>query len=220
VPQLVNKAMLADLSSRVSQSPDLFVVGYKGLDVEAMTDLRRRVREAGGRMMVTKNTLTRLVFSESDRSALTEQIAGATALVFVGEEPPAVARALRDFAKDHEALELRGGMLERSVLDHANVAELADIPPRDVLIARVIGGINAPVAGFVGVLAAVLRDLVGVIDAVSKKRVESGEEVAAEPQAAEPAAEEAPAVEPEAEPAAPIESVEGGEGEGGGDETE
>lgn len=166
--------MLADLNRRLGEGDSLFLVGYKGLTVQQMTDLRRRVREAGGRMLVAKNTLARLALDAAGKAPLCSHLEGPTALVFAGEEPPAVAKALREFADDNEALQLRGGMLEEMLLDAAGLKALADIPPREVLIAKVIGGMNAPLSGLVGVLSGVLRSLVGTLDAVAKKKAESG----------------------------------------------
>src|SRR5690606_40275853 len=117
--------------------------------------------------------LARLAAQDSDAQALDPYLSGPSALAFAKEDPVATAKALSDFARESRVLEVRGGVLGGKPLGPDDVKALADLPPREVLLAQVVGGIQAPIAGFVFVLQGTLRKLVYALDAVRQKKEEA-----------------------------------------------
>jgi large subunit ribosomal protein L10 len=170
-------------------------------------ELRTRLIEAGARFHVVKNTLTKRAAEEAGADSLLALLEGPTALAFIesGGDPVAVAKALGDTAKSTQVLEIRGGVLEGKAMSAEQVADLAKLPPVDVLRGQVMGAIVAPLMTVVGLFNAPLRDLVGLIDARIEQLKEQGDTSEAEAPAAEaPAAAEAEAPTSEEEaPAQP-----------------
>ncbi len=205
--------VVAELAERLKSSETVIVADYRGLTMPQIDELRTRLIEAGARFHVVKNTLTRRAAEEAGADSLLALLEGPTALAFIesGGDPVAVAKALGDTAKSTQVLEIRGGVLEGKAMSAEQVADLAKLPPVDVLRGQVLGAIVAPLQTVVGLFNAPLRDLVGLIDARIEQLKEEGdtsevEATAAEaPAAAEP---EAPASEDEAPAEAEPEAVE------------
>ena len=210
--------VVAELAERLRTSETLIVADYRGLTNAEIDGLRSKLLEHGARFAVVKNTLTRRAAETAGADALLALLEGPSAIAFVesGGDPVAVAKALADAATSTKVLAIRGGVLEGKSLTAAEVESLAKLPPADVIRAQLVGAIVSPLTTIVALLAAPLRDLVGLIDARIEQLKEQGDTSeadaapAAEPEApvAEaPAAEEAPAeaeasAEPEAEASA------------------
>ena len=210
--------VVAELAERLRTSETLIVADYRGLTNAEIDGLRTKLLEHGARFAVVKNTLTRRAAETAGADALLALLEGPSAIAFVesGGDPVAVAKALADAATSTKVLAIRGGVLEGKSLTAAEVESLAKLPPADVIRAQLVGAIVSPLTTIVALLAAPLRDLVGLIDARIEQLKEQGDTSeadaapAAEPEApaAEaPAAEEAPAeaeasAEPEAEASA------------------
>ena len=210
--------VVAELAERLRTSETLIVADYRGLTNSEINGLRTKLLEHGARFAVVKNTLTRRAAETAGADALLALLEGPSAIAFVesGGDPVAVAKALADAATSTKVLAIRGGVLEGKSLTAAEVESLAKLPPADVIRAQLVGAIVSPLTTIVALLAAPLRDLVGLIDARIEQLKEQGDTSeadaapAAEPEApvAEaPAAEEAPAeaeasAEPEAEASA------------------
>ncbi|RMH81416.1 MAG: 50S ribosomal protein L10, partial [Actinomyces sp.] len=163
-PRPEKVAVVEEVREKFTAADGVVLTEYRGLDVKAMAELRRALRAVGGEYKIYKNTLVRLAARELDLD-IDELLTGPTAIAFVGEGPDgqspdaaAVAKALRDFAKTHEALTLKGGLLEGKLLDTEELRALADLPSREVLLAQLAGALQAPMARFAGLLAAVPRD--------------------------------------------------------------
>lgn len=163
-------AAVEEIRQHLEESQAVFVTDYRGLTVSEMTQLRRKLREVGAEYKVVKNTLTRLAASEVDVEALDPLLVGPTAVAFAKEDPVGAAKALSEFAKESRILEIRGGLLEGKLLQVDDVQALADLPPREVLLAQVVGGMQAPIAGFVSVLQGTLRNLVYALNAVREQK--------------------------------------------------
>jgi large subunit ribosomal protein L10 len=192
---------VAELAERLRTSETLIVADYRGLSMPQIDALRTKLLEQGVRFTVVKNTLTRRAAEVAGADALLALLEGPTAIAFLeaGGDPVAVAKALQDAARETQVLAVRGGVLEGRAITSEDVAELAKLPPVDLLRGQVLGAITAPLTTIVGLFTAPLRDLVGLIDA----RIEQLQ--AEEPEAsAEPAAEKA---EPTSEPEAPVAPV-------------
>jgi large subunit ribosomal protein L10 len=145
-------AVVDEVRRRLDESSAVLLTEYRGLDVTAMADLRRSLRSAGGEYKIYKNTLVRRAVADLDVEGLDDLLVGPTALAFVQEDAAAVAKALRDFARDHEALVIKGGLLGDSFLDEGQVRVLADLPSREELLARLAGAFQAPTQKFASLL--------------------------------------------------------------------
>jgi large subunit ribosomal protein L10 len=201
--------VVAELTERLRTSETLIVADYRGLTNAEIDGLRTKLIEHGARFAVVKNTLTRRAAEAAGADALLALLEGPSAIAFVESEgdPVAVAKALRDAATSTKVLAIRGGVLEGAAISADEVENLAKLPPADVLRAQLVGAIVSPLTTVVALLAAPLRDLVGLIDARIEQLREQGDTSesgapAAEPEgAAEPAAEAPAEAAPEAEEA-------------------
>ncbi|MHB1128134.1 MAG: 50S ribosomal protein L10 [Bacillota bacterium] len=146
---------------------------YRGLTVAEITKLRIQLRATGVDFKVVKNTLTRRAARELGLEELDPYLEGPTAIAFSPKDPVVSAKVLTDFARTHKALELKGGVLEGKVISLEQVKALASLPPREQLLARVLGGLQTPMVGLVSVLNGPLRNLVYVLDAVRKQKEEA-----------------------------------------------
>lgn len=167
------EAIVAELKEKLEQSKAAILTDYRGLNVAAMTELRRLMREQGLEYRVVKNTLTRFAAQELGLDDLEPYLEGPTAIAFSFEDPVAPAKVIMDFAKEHKQLEVKAGLLRGKVIQPEGVKELADLPPREVLLAQVLGGLQAPIAGLVGVLNGAPRNLVYVLEAIRKQKEET-----------------------------------------------
>ena len=164
------KELVTQLHEDLGDSQAVFVTDYIGLNVEKITKLRKSVKREGGTFTVVKNTLLRRAAQDTPSEAINELFIGPTAIAMVKGDPLGVAKTLVDFAKDNEALEVQGGILGTQVLDFNKIQALAMMPSKEVLLARMLGSINAPIVNFVGVLAAMLRQLVYVLKAIENQK--------------------------------------------------
>lgn len=163
-PRPEKVAIVAEVRERLEQSSSVLVTEYRGLSVKAMADLRRTLRPAGGTYKVYKNTLVRRAASEAGLD-LDEHLVGPTALAFTGTTPDgspgdvvSVAKVLKEFARVNPALVVKGGLLDGTTLNADEVRRLADIEPREVLLAKLAGLMAAPMTQFAGLLEALPRN--------------------------------------------------------------
>lgn len=163
-------AAVAQIREDLAASQAVFVTDYRGLTVAQLTKLRRKLREAGTEYRVVKNTLARRAAAEVDASVLESLLVGPSGVAFAKQDPVATAKVLNEFARETKIFEIRGGMLQGKLLTAEGVQALADLPPREVLLAQVVGGMQAPISGFVSVLQGTLRKLVYALDAVREKK--------------------------------------------------
>ena len=164
--------MVAALATQVATSPTIYVTDFTGLDVAHITDLRRRLRAVGVEYVVVKNTLARRALTEKQLKdgGLESFLAGPTALVLAGADPVGAAKVLTDFAKEFEKPAIKVGLVEGKPVTQAQVKSLAALPAKAQLLAQVGGALQAPMAGFLGVLNAVLYALMGALEALKTKR--------------------------------------------------
>ncbi len=178
------------------KTDSLLVLRYRGLSVPEANELRGQVSGLSGELRVLKNTLTHIAIADTDKAGVGEFLDGPIAVVFTNDDPAPIARALRDFSKGRKEFFLMGGLLEGRILDAGQVESFAMLPPREVLLARMLGQVKAPLAGVVGVCAGPMRKMLGLFSAIAEAR---GPEEAQEPTSEEaPAAPEEPAGDPEA----------------------
>jgi large subunit ribosomal protein L10 len=164
------EAIVTRLEGKLGRSEVVLFADYRGLKVSEITELRERLRQAGAEFQVVKNTLTRLAARRVGLEGTEAFLVGPTAITVSEQEGAAPARVLQEFARDHKALELKGGLLRGRVLTVDQVKNLAELPGREELLARLVGHTQAPLAGAVGVLQALLRNLVYVLDQVRQAK--------------------------------------------------
>lgn len=164
------EAVIAEVTRLLEENANLVVSDYRGLTVADMSELRAKLRESGARFMVVKNTLGAIAAERAGRPLVKELLTGPTAVTFCGDDPVSAAKALVAFARTHPQLEIRGGVLEESLIDAAGVRALATLPSRDVLVAQVLGTMVAPITGLVTVLHGTIAGLVRALDQVARQR--------------------------------------------------
>jgi large subunit ribosomal protein L10 len=146
------------------------VAEHRGLTVAEATNLRKKLREAGAEFRVVKNTLMRLAVQGTDFASLDAYFSGPTAIAYAKEDPVAMAKAIKDFAAGSPKIALKAGYLDGKVLSVPDVQALAEVPPREVLLARLAAGLLSPVTCLAQVLSGPQRKLVYVLDAVCNQR--------------------------------------------------
>jgi large subunit ribosomal protein L10 len=174
-PRPEKVAVVDEVRERFASSSAALLTEYRGLDVSALGELRRALRDAGGEYKVYKNTLVRFAAREAGLE-IEELLTGPTAIAFVVERPdgaPAdavlVAKALRDFARTYPALVVKGGIMDDRSLSADDAKALADVEPREVLLARLAGGLAAPMQQFAGLLQALPRNFAYGLSALIEK---------------------------------------------------
>ena len=158
------------LHDELEKSQAVFVTDYMGLTVERITKLRREIKGVGGSYQVVKNTLLRRATEGTPAKGIEKFFVGPTAIAIAKTDAVGVAKALVNFAKDNEKFEIQAGMLGNRAITAADIQELSKMPPREVLLARMLGSMNAPVSNFVGVLSAIVSQLVYVLKAIENKK--------------------------------------------------
>lgn len=161
--------LVGDLTDKLSRSKALIMTEYRGLNSAEMNKLRNKLRETDTGYHVVKNRLMKLAMEQAGLPWDQSLFDGPTAVGFCYEDAPGPAKILVDLAKEATTFSIRGGMLGERRVSEAQVSDLATLPSDEVLIAQVIGGIKAPVAGLLSVLSAPLHNLVNVLDARSRQ---------------------------------------------------
>ena len=200
--QMAHKvAVVDDVKTRIGAAAASIVSEYRGLTVAELAELRTALEAVGGDYKIFKNTLVRRAIDGSEYQLLSEYLSGPSALTFVEGDVSAVAKALRDFSRTNPLLVIKGGLADGSLLSAADLAALADLPPREVLLARMAGALAAPLQQMAGLLQALPRNMAYGLSALIEQREAGGETLpAATAEAAEPTVE---AAEPTAEAAEP-----------------
>ncbi len=168
------KQIVQEIKEKVEKAQGIVLVDYRGLTVEEVTQLRRNYRKAGVEYKVYKNTLMRFAFKELGLEDFNEYLKGPSAIAFGYDDPVQPAKVTNDFAKEHEALEIKAGIVDGKIVSIEEIKALANLPSKEVLIAQVLGGFNAPIAGFVNVLQGTIRSLVYALNAIKEKQEAQG----------------------------------------------
>jgi large subunit ribosomal protein L10 len=157
--------LVAQYTDLLSRSRAAILTDYRGLTAAEISGLRNKLREVDGKYHVIKNTLLRLALQNAGQPVPEEMLEGPVAISFcLGEVPPA-AKVLVDFAKDSKVLTIKGGLLSGKAIGVEDIQALADLPPREVLLAQVLAGMQSPINGLVTVLSGTLRGLLNVLKA-------------------------------------------------------
>ena len=201
-PRPEKVAVVDEVRERLEGSQAALLTEYRGITVADISTLRRSLRVAGGDYKVYKNTLVR--FAARDLGLeLDEMLTGPTAIAFVPKDstgdPVLVAKALKDFAKGNQNLIVKGGVLGEKLLSPDEAKALADVAPREELLSRFAGGLQAPMQNMAGLLQAPLRDMAGLLKALIEDKGGVPEDTDAPAQADAPEAPEAEATDADVE---------------------
>ena len=164
------KRITQDLNERFSKAAVVIVTDYKGLDVDAINDLRRRLREAEVEYQVVKNSLLVRASQNTDVAKIQETFQGPSAVALGFSDATTPAKVLTEFAKDHEVFKIKMGIADGKILELKQIAALAALPSREVLLGRFVSVLNNVPAGFVRTLAEIPRRLLNVLQAIEEKR--------------------------------------------------
>ncbi|MHB1296200.1 MAG: 50S ribosomal protein L10 [Anaerolineae bacterium] len=158
--------LLAEYSAKVTRAQVMVWANYRGLTVAQVSDLRRQLRPVNSEAVVVKNTLMRIALERAGKPTDHAVMSGPSLVTFIYDDVAGATKALTDFARPNEAvLQLMGGVISNRLMNVEQVRSLTTMPSREVLLARVVGGVQAPLSGFVGTLSAVLRGFATVLNA-------------------------------------------------------
>jgi large subunit ribosomal protein L10 len=189
-------AVIDEIRAKLDAADAAVLTEYRGLTVTELATLRAALRPASTEYKVFKNTLARRAAEDTGLADIVPLLEGPVAIAFVSGDAVMAAKALRAFARTNPNLIVKGGLLGERVLTTADMAALADVPPREVLLARLAGGFQAPLVKAAGLFQAFTRNMAYGLKALVDQRIAGGEALPApEPEVAEPEA----AAEPEAE---------------------
>ena len=163
------QAVVAEISAEVARAQAIVVAEYRGLEVAAMTDLRKKARGSGIYLRVLKNTLVRRAVAATPFAGLSEKMVGPLAYG-ISSDPVKVAKVLHEFARGHEKFVIKAGAMPNFVMSPRDVANLATLPSREELIARLLGTMQAPIAKFVRTLNEVPGRFVRTVAAVRDQK--------------------------------------------------
>jgi large subunit ribosomal protein L10 len=159
--------VVAELHEKLKRAKAVFLADFRGMSVGKATGLRDELRKASVEYKVVKNTLLDLASRETDKESLSPHYVGPTAIALSYDDPVSAAKVLSRFAKEQQAIfKLKAGILSGKVITVADIQALADLPSREVLLAKLLGSMQAPTSNFVGVLAAVPGSFVRLLDAI------------------------------------------------------
>ena len=163
--------VVTELRDKLKRAKAVFLADFRGMNVGKATDLRNELRKASVEYRVVKNTLLDLASRETDKESLSPHYIGPTAIAFSYDDPVSAAKVLSKFAKEQQAtFKLKAGVLSGKVISVADILALADLPSREVLLAKLLGTMQAPTTNFVCVLAAVPASFVRVLSAIKTQK--------------------------------------------------
>ncbi len=167
------KAKVVDnLKEKLDSASVVILSDYRRVTVKEITGLRKKLHAHGAELRIVKNTLLERAVDKAGFAELKEHIAGPTAVLLGYEEPVVSLKALVEFVKEIEKGEVKAGLLDKAFVDSKQIAEIAKLPPKEVLLAKVVGGLQAPIYGFVNVLQGTIRKLVYALSAVKDKKAQ------------------------------------------------
>jgi large subunit ribosomal protein L10 len=168
IPTAEKEQAIQELSDLIGRSKGAILTDYRGFTVSEITELRKRLREKGAVYHVVKNTLFKRALQDGE--GLNQYLEGPTAIAFALEDPVAPTKALLDFIKEKKKGEVKAGYIEGVVYTEPQVDALSKLPPRDVLIAQVVGAIQSPITSLVGTLDGIISNFVRTVQAVADKQ--------------------------------------------------
>ncbi len=165
------EAIIAEVAEKASRAIAMYFADFSTLTVAEETELRREFRKSGVEYTVVKNTLVRKALEQlNGYDRVFDRLSGPTGIAFSYDDPAAPARVIKKFSEKTGKFRLKAAVLEKQVYDGSSLDQLSSLPSREELIAAVLGSLQSPASGIVGTLAAVLRDLVSVVDQIGQQK--------------------------------------------------
>jgi large subunit ribosomal protein L10 len=177
MPNVKNQNTVKGIKEKLEKATSITFIDYVGLSSEQANQLRRQVKEAGGEVSISKNTLMKVALKEMEDKNLSQSkkdLEGPTMAVFAFSDPIAPIKALFEFIKNFELPKVKSAIIEGVYNNAEKVGRIKDIPSKEVLLAKFIGGLNAPITGFVSVMGGVQRKFAYAMSAIAKKKSEGG----------------------------------------------
>lgn len=169
--KLNGKIQLVDeIKEKIQSAQSIVLVDYRGLTVEEVTELRKKYREANVEYKVYKNTMMKRAFDEVGQTDIAEYLNGPSAVAFSLEDPVSAAKVTADFAKTHDVLEIKAGIVDGKLISKEEVIGLSQLPSKEVLVAKLLGSMNSPIQGLVNVLNGNIKGLAVVLNAIAEKK--------------------------------------------------
>lgn len=162
--------IINQLTDKINKSKTTVFVDYKGLKVKELDKLRQECRKQDGEYFVAKKTLINIATGKNTEGLDSKGMEGNLAMIFGYQDEIVPAKIAKDFAKKYKTLKILGGVMDSKYIDENMVKSLADIPSKPELHAKLLGSLNAPASGFANVLNGVIRNFVGVLDAVRESK--------------------------------------------------
>jgi len=163
-------ATVEQLTDRLRRASTAVLADYRGMTVAQMQDLRRKLRGGGAEMVVVKNTLARRAASAAGLGVLEKELTGPVAMIFGRDDPAIPARLLSEYIRANRKMVIKSGILQGRLLDANTVGQLADLPPKDVLLSRLLGAMQAPLGSLASVLQAPIGQLARTLDALRTQK--------------------------------------------------
>ncbi len=162
--------LVTELRESLGTANLMVVADYRGLDVEKISVLRRSCRKSGARLQVIKNTLAKKAIPETPFAGISAFLQGPTAITIGSGDPVSLLKVLTGFAKENESFKIKGGVISGNVFSSEQLGRIATLPSREVLLAKMLGSLTAPLTRMVGTLGNPLRGLVGILNAYKEKK--------------------------------------------------
>lgn len=163
------------MEGRLASTSTVLAADFRGLSVKEVSQLRGSLREVQAEMTVVKNTLARRAATSTGREALLPYLDGPTGLVWVNGDAATAAKALHRYSTEHDALQIKGGLLEGADISAEAIGRLAALPSREVLLAQLAGGVAAPLRGLAGGMNNLISGLARTLAAVQEQKATAGE---------------------------------------------
>ena len=170
MPKPEKIATVEEIKEKLDSARIAILTEFQGLNVAEMTELRKLFREANVDYKVYRNTLTSIAAQQLGVSGVDDHLVGTTALAFCKDDLIAPAKIVKDFGAKHQNFRVKAGILDKQVIGSDDVIELASIPPRDVLIAQLLGTMQAPISGLLSVLQGTIRSFVSVLSNLAEQK--------------------------------------------------
>ncbi len=171
MPKKEKELKVEEIYQKLSQSSSVIFTDFKGLTVAELSQLRAKLREVGAEYRIVKNTLALRAFQRYfPQGNVEEYLKGPTAFTYCYGDPFGILKILMDFSKNHEDLKLKGGIIDGELYNSKEIKELANLPPKEVLLAKLIGGINTPLTRLVFGLKWPINQLVWALETIKKEK--------------------------------------------------
>jgi large subunit ribosomal protein L10 len=167
---LAKKLLLGGLEKDVADAPQVFVTTFNKISSNGVSDLRKRLRTGNTKLRVVKNTVARKALATAKKDGLSPKVEGQCALGLSRGDVSTVSKILIGFAEENETFRVESLYLDGQVYGTDQIKEFAKLPPRQELLAKVCGGMNAPISGMVNTLSAIMRNMVNVVDQIRIKK--------------------------------------------------